>query len=301
MTTPNSRPSPWAQRVRRPLGAGWYWLRGVLGIPTVRRRRLRRFAALHRAAPTTLARFDVEADAPGLTLAIIVPMYGHAAFVGAALESVARQTCLPDEVILVNDGSPDNTGDVARAACALWPEPLRSRLRILDNPANQGQSVSLNRAVAGAASDLIMVLNDDDYLFHDAVELVRSLYVTHPALAMIGSTCVEFHDAAVLRAADRKLPGHDADGVPLTITHPADALRFRFYNDLNPTHSGCTFRKPAWDAVGGYAPRRQDRVVRFADRDFEMKINVLFPVGVSRRVPWAFWRDNSSVDKHLLT
>jgi glycosyltransferase involved in cell wall biosynthesis len=224
-------------------------------------------------------------------------MYGHAAYVGAALESVARQTRCPDEIIVVNDASPDGARDVVDAARVRWPASLGDRTVVIDNPVNMGQSAAINQAVAAVSSDLVMVLNDDDYLFLDAVELVCDLFRTHPGMAMIGATCISFSDPGILSMAVRQRPS----SVPLSLTYPSDVLEFRHANDLNMTHSGCTFRKLAWQAAGGYEPRRKARVTRSADRDFQLRVNALFPVAVSRRVPWSFWRNNSSVDMHRLT
>lgn len=50
-----------------------------------------------------------------LSVSVIIPTFNRAAFLREALESVQRQTCAPSEIIVVDDGSTDETRAVARA------------------------------------------------------------------------------------------------------------------------------------------------------------------------------------------
>ena len=82
----------------------------------------------------------------------------------------------------------------------------------------------------------------------------------------------------------------------LDIRQPADSFAYERYNDLNMTHSASCFRRDAWKAVGGYYSDARRRIVPFSDRDFQLRVNALFPVGVSPTVAFSFWRTYSSVD-----
>jgi hypothetical protein len=62
------------------------------------------------------------------------------------------------------------------------------------------------------------------------------------------------------------------------------------------THSGSCFFKVAWEAVGGYQAVKAKRVVPFSDRDFQLRINAVWPVAVAYETPLTLWREGSSVD-----
>jgi hypothetical protein len=72
--------------------------------------------------------------------------------------------------------------------------------------------------------------------------------------------------------------------------------RYRKYNDLNMAHSGSCFYKAAWEGVGGYLADKAERVVPFSDRDFQMRVNTVWPVAVAYETPFTLGRLGSSVD-----
>src|SRR5690349_16349253 len=87
-------------------------------------------------------------------IAVVVPVY-HARFLAAALESVFNQSRPADEVIVVNDGSPDESA--VRDALL----PYGSRVRLINQP-NQGAGAARNRGILEATADLIALLDADD-------------------------------------------------------------------------------------------------------------------------------------------
>jgi len=246
--------------------------------------RIRRFLAEKRT-PVDVGRLGAD------SLCIVVPVYGHARFIGRAIESISRQSVPPDEVIFVDDRS----GDGSRRVITRSVSGLRSRHRTIVNARNMGQAASLNAGIGASDSDLVMVLNDDDYLFPYAVEAMLELFARHPRVALMGATCRPFRNDAVLRSAERTV---DLDRLRLTFRSPVDASGYRRYNDVSMTHSGSTFYRAAWRSVGGYRPRR-GRIVPFSDRDFQIRVNLLYEVAVSYGVPFSFWRTDSSVDRGL--
>lgn len=232
------------------------------------------------------------------TLAIVVPCYGHAPYLAEMFESITQQTWAPDQVIFINDASPDGTGRTLERLLEEnrgWPE---TEYLILGNDRNLGQAESLNRGIAAATTDLVMILNDDDYLFHDCVEVMFTLFSRYPQIFLIGGTSRHFSGTEALEAASRRISAHaDLDRLELEIRTPAQVAGYRRFNDLNMTHSGTTFLKEAWEAAGGYYADKELRLVPYSDRDFQLRVNALFPVGLSPRVPFSFWRTDSSVDR----
>ena len=88
---------------------------------------------------------------PGVS--VIIPCYNYARFLGAALDSVLGQTYSNLEVIVIDDGSSDNTAEVA----ALYA----GRIRYIHQE-NQGLSASRNNGIALASHDLLAFLDADD-------------------------------------------------------------------------------------------------------------------------------------------
>ena len=98
-----------------------------------------------------------------LTVSVIVPTYKHRDFVLATLDSVFAQTFTDYEVIVVNDGSPDDTADVLR------PLAEAGRIRYVEQE-NQGQAAARNRGIAQARGEFVALLDDDDLWPPDKLE-----------------------------------------------------------------------------------------------------------------------------------
>lgn len=233
------------------------------------------------------------------SVTVVVPCFGHAGFLADMFESLLAQTRAPDEVILVDDHSPDGTFEILQALVAAHPELAGGRVVLLQNDRNMGQAATLNRAIARASSDLVMILNDDDYLMHDAVQSMLGFFGRYPGVALIGTHCIYFTGHEALVAAPKLSTDYAAPELPLSLHPPEEVRRYRGYNDLNMTHSGSCFFKIVWEAVGGYEVDKARRVVPFSDRDFQLRVNAVWPVATADVTPLTLWREGSSVDAGL--
>lgn len=99
------------------------------------------------------------------TVAVIIPFYNGARWIERAVKSVAEQTVMPDEFIVVNDGSKPEE----RAAL----EPLAEKygFRIIDKE-NGGQGSARNRGVAESASEYLCFLDQDDFYLDNHIEVL---------------------------------------------------------------------------------------------------------------------------------
>jgi len=88
-------------------------------------------------------------------VSILIPSYNHAQFLGVAIERVLAQTYSDWEIVLVDDGSKDNSVEVAQSF-------NDKRIRIYENEANLGTYGNEQRALTLAESDYIAILNSDD-------------------------------------------------------------------------------------------------------------------------------------------
>ena len=89
-------------------------------------------------------------------ISIVVPVYNVENYLEECLDSIKNQTYSNIEVILVNDGSTDNSQVICERYCQQDP-----RFHLI-NQSNQGQSVARNNGVAASRSELITFVDSDD-------------------------------------------------------------------------------------------------------------------------------------------
>lgn len=108
-----------------------------------------------------------------MKISVVIPAYNAADTLCETLDSVAAQTRLPDEVIVVDDGSGDSTADVAKDHSI--------GARIVTQP-NSGAAVALNTGIREANADLVAFLDADDLWAPDKLELQERALVGGPTL-----------------------------------------------------------------------------------------------------------------------
>lgn len=97
-------------------------------------------------------------------LSIIISAFNMEKYIDRCLLSVVEQTCTEFEVILLNDGSTDNTLE----KCESWARK-DSRIKLI-NKVNEGLGESRNRGIYMAAGEYVTFLDADDWLAEDFVE-----------------------------------------------------------------------------------------------------------------------------------
>lgn len=90
-------------------------------------------------------------------ISVIMPAYKASATIEASVASVRAQTLRNWELIIVDDGSPDDTAAVAKSLAA-----KDSRIRVISRE-NSGPSIARNRAVDHAKADVLAFLDADDF------------------------------------------------------------------------------------------------------------------------------------------
>ena len=99
-------------------------------------------------------------------ISVIVPVYNVEKYLEECLDSIQKQTYSDIEVILVNDGSLDNSKDICEKYCK-----EDNRFKLI-NQANQGQSVARNHGVAASTGEFIAFVDSDDIIRQDYLEVL---------------------------------------------------------------------------------------------------------------------------------
>lgn len=114
-------------------------------------------------------------------ISIIVPVYNVEAYLEKCVESILKQTYTNLEILLVNDGSTDKSGELCDKLA------LRDhRIRVIHKE-NGGLSDARNRGIDEASSNLIGFIDSDDYIDEDMYEtLYRQMVASKADLSMCG-------------------------------------------------------------------------------------------------------------------
>lgn len=96
---------------------------------------------------------------------LIVPVYNSEEYIGKCLESILKQTYQDFEIMVVNDGSKDNSQKVINYYKENFPDKI-----ISIEQENKGVSKTRNESIRKAKSKYIMFIDNDDYLDKDYIE-----------------------------------------------------------------------------------------------------------------------------------
>ena len=168
-------------------------------------------------------------------VSVLVPVYNCGPYLDEALWSVRNQTYEDFEVVVVNDGSTDDSLSVLQRHAAEDP-----RFVVLDRP-NGGIVEALNAGLAACRGELIARMDGDDVTLPDRLALQVEAMDRDPTLAAIGGQ-TELMDAAgrVTGRIDYPLEHEEID---------AFSVRKGSCAMLHPT---TTFRAAALREIGGY-------------------------------------------------
>jgi glycosyltransferase involved in cell wall biosynthesis len=177
-------------------------------------------------------------------ISIVCPCFNHGGFVKEMLESVWAQSFPAYEVVLVNDGSTDDTQKILDGL-------LHEKLTVI-HTANRGPAAARNKGIAKARAPIILNLDADDKIAPSLLEKAYRIFQADPQVGIVHSE-VRFFGA---RTGRFELPAYSLSAM---------------LKD-NVIHSTAFFRKADWQAVGGYS---DDLVYGLEDWDFWLSILAL--------------------------
>ncbi len=133
---------------------------------------------------------------------MVIPCYRYAHFLPEAVASAVAQTWTNLRIVIVDDGSPDDTAAVARALMAQFPH---RRIDLMQQP-NQGLAAARNAGVRATASAYVLPLDADDRLQPNAVERLMHALLSQAAdvATPLGRTFGDSEQALVTRPVTRR-------------------------------------------------------------------------------------------------
>ncbi len=121
------------------------------------------------------------------SISVVIPAYNAAAFVAEAIASALDQELAVSEIVVVDDGSTDQTSDVA--AAALRGASVRSA--VIRQP-NGGVPVARNAGLLATSGELVTFLDADDLINPDHFARIVPSLEAHPEAPMAFTDTVEF-------------------------------------------------------------------------------------------------------------
>lgn len=176
---------------------------------------------------------NLESTAHLPSVSVVIAAYNCAATVAASIESCLAQTHPPAEVIVVNDGSSDDTPAVLAA--------FGDRIKVIHRP-NGGLASARNTGTQAARGDCIAWMDADDLMQPDKLRLQATVLATHASIGLVSTDFSAFSDprrdfaasfiepyyeaigrlggvANAYPAAETLLSLREASGTPVTLRH----------------------------------------------------------------------------------
>jgi glycosyltransferase involved in cell wall biosynthesis len=185
-------------------------------------------------------------------VSVVVPCYNQAHFLGEAIESVLSQSYPDSEIVVVDDGSTDDTSEVA----GRYP-----KVRLIRQE-NRGLSGARNVGLTESEGEYVVFLDADDRLLPEALEVGLEHLRSHPERALVsGNYRLIAADGSPLRVQEHPCPEKE---------HYVALLR---YNHIG-MHAAVMYRRSVFEAVGGF-----DTSLRACeDYDLFLRIARKFPI-----------------------
>ncbi|MFA7192130.1 MAG: glycosyltransferase [Candidatus Paceibacterota bacterium] len=198
---------------------------------------------------------------------VIIPVYNGASFIIKALASVEGQTTQPDKVIIINDGSTDNTAEVVNK----YKENSKLRILLISKE-NGGLSSARNRGIKESTSEWLAFLDaDDEWLpnkLEEQIKVERGTKLENPALIYCDYSVIDHASKIKYKnyksPIDRKMSG-------IVFTKLLDR------NRITASGSGVLIKKEVFSKVGLF-----DESLKFGeDWDMWLRISEFYNIDYS--------------------
>jgi len=175
-------------------------------------------------------------------ISVIMGIYNCAVTLPEALESLLAQTYQGFKVILCDDGSTDNTYEVARKYA-----DKNKNVVLIKNDENKGLNYTLNHCLKYADTELVARMDGDDISLPTRFEEEVAVLDAHPEIAIVSTAMIHFDEQGEFRISKM-----------IEYPQPKDFVRGTPF-----CHATCLVRREAYNAVNGYSV--DERLLRVED------------------------------------
>src|SRR5690606_1321872 len=179
------------------------------------------------------------------TVSVVMPVFNRADLVGTALESLCAQTYREFEVVVVDDGSTDNTCEIVRSFDD-------ARIRLLVTGADRGQPAARKTGVTAARGEIVAYLDSDNWVDPEWLETLVGAFALLPDADAVYTAQTVYYGASSKPSMVRFGPLNRA------------LLQHRNYIDMG----AFAHRRAVHAAVGGF----NEDLKRGVDWDFILRI-----------------------------
>lgn len=205
-------------------------------------------------------------------MSVAIPAYNHARYITTCLESITAQTYPTLEIVLVDDGSQDDTFLLAKQFLESHQERF-SRL-VLYSRKNRGVSVTSNECIDQCRGEWVHLIGSDDRLYPDKImrqwQAWQSWHESAPALIYADCDCIdnqgEMIPAKSVSNAQTGKNGKPSPGLDL------DAYRWLLHSNHIPNPTVALRREAFWK-IGGF-----DESLSLEDWDCWLRLSVKYPM-----------------------
>ena len=186
-------------------------------------------------------------------VSVVIPTYNRSTLVCTAIDSVLQQTWTNTEIVLIDDGSTDDT----RAVISRYGD----RVRYCYQPNTGLPAAARNAGIARATGEYVAFLDSDDYWMPEKLERQMQLFADTPGYGMVACRCLAI----------------DIEGAYLRISRSGSSGMISqqlFMRNFIRTSSAVVSRR-CLDAVGWF----DERLGEFEEYDLWLRIAVQYPVG----------------------
>lgn len=211
---------------------------------------------------------------------VLIAAYNHGRYIREALQSVFTQTIKDFEIIIIDDGSLDNTRTIIENEIKIRSD---FSIKFLFQE-NQGLSSTRNRAIKESKGDYIAFLDSDDVFYSQKIEKSFQYLDSHPEIAGVYSDITLIDQDGQFLREWLKYKKHFGEG----------NIYINLIYECFFIPGSVVFRREVFDKVGGFDPN----IKSVEDIDMWLRICRSYKVGVIREplLKWRIHANNTSKD-----
>jgi glycosyltransferase involved in cell wall biosynthesis len=226
----------------------------------------------------------MPAKRSGVTLSVILPNYNHATLIERALAALLAQDRPPDEIVIVDDGSSDDSLRVIESWMARAPS-----IRCLVNPRNLGVIPSLQRGFAAANGHYLYFAAADDWVLPGFFARAVDRLEAHPHCGLFCGDAVLIDGETGQPQGFRPIARPRCDEGPVT---PEQAVRLLAVIDNWVLTGSAVFRRAAIISAGGFDARLGSLADSFLSRKIALSHG--FYYAPEAAAIWCIFADSAS-------